>query len=426
MPHPNHQQHLRPTPPPLLFPRQSGFSCSLCTTTALSLANCTADTDPLCSCATTSYGALLSSCMASQKALGCSPSDWADATSSISADCSYWTESLGDALCSSCTSDVVASAGCTDYEDYACLCSATGYVAGFSGCVAGTGSFAASCPFASSTSVISSYSASCSSYASSTSAYPAGCPACQADAADQVSCSGRFDYSCLCSRSSYLPVLSSCVAAGENCYHSDLVIARSTYSSACAVVATGGTPATAAAVGLTGAAQTGARASPAVERPGVRIGAIAAVAGGAAFLLAVLVVGGCLLLRRRSRLPTQPDSVPLQPTGNALPPPPLALDYKGPAEADGIAVPGHPGYTPAPPPPGRVEVAAGNEWYPQGYMVPPNENNTSKLAGKPYVELGGVDGFVTPPLPIQQQRHRQQYQRPVPGGGGSMYELAGR
>ncbi|KAI9855299.1 MAG: hypothetical protein M1813_009838 [Trichoglossum hirsutum] len=438
-----------PPPPPLLRARAgaaTGSICSECSTIALSAASCSDDSDYMCSCVTTAYGAQLSSCLSS---VGCVASSWAYASSSISASCSYWTESLGSSLCGACTSSAINSLGCIDYDDYGCLCggpdatgSGAGYAAVFSTCVAKTGSFGASCPFKTSTSIVSSHSASCSSYASSTSAYPIGCPSCQAAAADQMSCSGRFDYKCICSKSSYLPALQSCISAGR-CSSTDFSVARSTYTEACSVVATGGTPSTAAAARATaksGSAvpsQTGAAATNGTSH-GPRITVIAGAIGGVVFLLAALIVGGYFIFRRKRTAggkAGQPDLVPLQPTANnnhsASPPPP---DYKA-HEADGVAVPGHPGYVPPPPPPNHYEAAStpvvghAPEWQAQGYMM-------NKPARGPYAEL--ADGQqVPPPTPPQQpyhspyfqQQQQQQYYSPMPGGGGNngpRFELASR
>ncbi|KAI9764180.1 MAG: hypothetical protein M1840_008662 [Geoglossum simile] len=414
-------------------------SCSLCTTTALSAASCSGSGDDLCSCPTTAYGYHLSSCMASQESLGCVPSDWASASSSISASCSYWTESLGSSFCKECTTSAIASVGCVDYNDYSCLCGASSsYVDAFSQCAAGTYSFGAKCPFKTSMYLMSSYTSSCSSYSSSISAFPPGCPGCQAEAADKVSCSGRFDFKCICTRSTYVLLLSSCISS--RCSDSDFSIARSSYTDACSVVATGGTP-TAAAASFTGKSNSGAFPSETgagksgSTTHGPKVGMIAAVAGGVVFLIAALVIGGFFLFRRKrnnSAEPPSADSVPLQPTSGSSPPP----DYKAstyPQEADGVAVPGHPGYTPPPLPPGRYEAPASDTgspspaWQAQGYMV--NEYNKPPGA---YVELGG-GAHVPPPTPpqpypqYQYQQQQQPYQRPIPGGGGSgpIFELGG-
>ncbi|KAI9777764.1 MAG: hypothetical protein M1839_008559 [Geoglossum umbratile] len=240
--------------------------------------------------------------------------------------------------------------------------------------------------------------------------------------------------------------LSSCIASGR-CSDSDFSIARSSYTDACSVVATGGTPTTAAAVHSTGKSGSGSRSGTGFPAQtgdagsdsgthGPRVGVIAAVTGGVVFLIAALVIGGFFLFRRRrdrAPAPVAADSVPLQPTNNNPSPPP---DYKAssyPQEADGVAIPGHPGYTPPPLPPGRYEAPANDAagpspaWQAQGYMV----SDYNKPARGAYVELGG-DAHVPPPTPPQQYppyqyQQQQPYQRPLPGGGGNgpVFELGG-
>ncbi|KAI9664139.1 MAG: hypothetical protein M1829_006006 [Trizodia sp. TS-e1964] len=218
-------------------------SCGGCDSIALSSANCaTVGYDYQCSCTNTIYSSVLSSCMNTLKDYGCVSSDWSYSSSSISASCAYWTRSMGSSLCSVCETAPIATLNCIDSNDYSCLCgqpNSSKYVALFSTCAASSNSFGAKCPVASMTSIVKYFDSSCSSAATVTTTAP-GCPACQAIAADVVSCNGRYDFGCLCTKD-YVAALSRCIDKGS-CYSSDLTIARNSYVSACSVVSTGGTP----------------------------------------------------------------------------------------------------------------------------------------------------------------------------------------
>ncbi len=298
----------------------STLSCttSACEETAIRTARCNDFQDYACFCETSSYSSAFSSCLQSQTSLGCTDTDWQSVSSDIVTSCSAYTSSLGSSLCDECYSAGVSTLACLDSEDYGCLCGdqSTVFLDHLTSCAGVARSASATCVITDLAYLAGEFTSACSSYATEVASVP-GCPLCQSSAASLLQCSGLDDFACLCTKSDeYTSAVGQCIST-ESCYPSDLTAARNTYTSNCAVVATGGSVpaatdpvARASGTAASGASQTAPRSTVDGGSDGPDAGTVAGIVAGVVAGLALLCVGGFFIFRRRASLREKPADIP--------------------------------------------------------------------------------------------------------------------
>ena len=276
-----------------------------CMESAVESAQCTDTEDVLCVCETGSYRSYLSACLITDETHGCVSSDWISASSSVDSDCTSLSSSIGSELCDICFDSVVTSASCLGYDDYGCLCGSKSdeLLSAFTSCARKPITASATCL----TSDLAYSSESLSSSCSSFSANPIqdNLCLCPAAIAESLNC-GLQDIECLCSKGGdYLDRLLPCVES--SCISEDPTIVRDSHTSACDVLATGGTPTlinpefSPRPTGESSKKAEIASGEDDESSDGPETSTIIGVVAGSVGALSVLLVGGYFIFRKRSK-----------------------------------------------------------------------------------------------------------------------------
>ena len=274
-----------------------------CVETAVESARCTDIDDVACVCETGSYKSYLSSCLITEETHGCVSSDWTSASSEVDSDCSSYSSSIGAELCDACFISVVTSASCLDFDDYGCLCDSKSdeILSAFTSCARKPTTLSATCLTSDLAFSSESLSSSCRSF--SENPIQDDLCLCQAAIAESINCDLQ-DIDCLCSKNGdYLDRLLPCVES--SCISEDPTTVRDSYTSACAVLATGGTPTITNPESLP-TNESSKKAGIATDdddedSDGPETSTIIGVVAGSVGALSVLLVGGYFIFRKRSK-----------------------------------------------------------------------------------------------------------------------------
>lgn len=278
-----------------------------CVESAVESARCTDIDDVDCVCETTSYKSYLSSCLISEETHGCVSSDWTSVSSEVDSDCSSYSSSIGSELCDVCFSSIVTSASCLDSDDYGCLCGSISdeVLSAFTSCARKPTTASASCLTSDLAFSSESLSSSCKSF--SENPVQEDLCLCQAAIAENLNCDLQ-DIDCLCSKNSdYLDQLLPCVES--QCFSEDPTAVRDSHTSACDILATGGTPTITNpnfSPRPTAESSTEPEEAPNEDddedgSDGPETSTVIGVVAGSVGALSVLLVGGYFIFRKRSK-----------------------------------------------------------------------------------------------------------------------------